>query len=86
VLLEAESSACGTDGNRENMCFSFSTKDLCERPLTDHNYYAVCAVSITSTKLIAQLKNSENSFQKLYFKVKVGLNFNLGILMAGNHT
>lgn len=52
-LLVAESSYCKNEGNAENMCFSFSTDDLCERPRTDHNYYAICAVSRNSNYIFS---------------------------------
>ena len=48
-LLVSESTYCKNNWNSENMCFSYSTDDLCDRPLTDHNYYAICAVSFISS-------------------------------------
>jgi len=44
-LLESESMPCDQGSKTETPCFSFSTEDLCVRPHTDHNHYAICAVS-----------------------------------------
>jgi hypothetical protein len=42
-LLVSESVPCEEGGNADQLCFGYLTDDLCERPLSDHNYYAICA-------------------------------------------
>ncbi|CAG7731074.1 unnamed protein product [Allacma fusca] len=38
-------------GNSEGQCFSVSTEELCVYPVTDHNFYAICAGLLASDPL-----------------------------------
>jgi len=53
-LLVSESMDCEKRKGVMSKCFAFSTEDLCKRPLTDHNYYAVCAGILAPDPLVAE--------------------------------